>query len=62
MTLLRSILASVTEKDVKAGDGLVQQVKIYPLTNCAKQRFLDMTDVLYSGPSGRKAIGVRLAS
>jgi Protein of unknown function (DUF1254) len=30
MTLLRSILASLTEADVKAGNGLVQQVKIYP--------------------------------
>jgi hypothetical protein len=52
MTLLRSILASLSEKDVKAGDGLVQQVKIYPLSKAANpptQRFLDMTDVLYNG-------------
>jgi hypothetical protein len=32
MTLLRSILASSSEADLKAGDGLVQQVKIYPLS------------------------------
>ena len=52
MTLLRSILASLSEADVKAGDGLVQQVKIYPLSKAANppaQRFLDMTDVLYNG-------------
>jgi hypothetical protein len=29
LTLLRSILASLSEKDVKAGDELVQQVKIF---------------------------------
>jgi hypothetical protein len=52
MTLLRSILASLSEKDVKAGDELVQQVKIYPLSKAANppaQRFLDMTNVLYNG-------------
>jgi hypothetical protein len=52
MTLLRSILASLSEKDVKAGDGLVQQVKVYPLSKAANppaQRLLDMTDVLYNG-------------
>lgn len=32
VSLLRSILASFSEADVKAGDALVQQVKIYPLS------------------------------
>jgi hypothetical protein len=43
MTLLRSILASYSEKDVHAGDELVKQVKIYPLTdaNSSGQRLLD---------------------
>ncbi len=52
MTLLRSILASPSEADVKAGDGLVQQLKIYPLSKAANppaQRFLDMTDIVYNG-------------
>jgi hypothetical protein len=52
MTLLRSILASLSEADVKAGDGLVQQVKIYPLSKAANppaQRLLDMTDIMYNG-------------
>jgi hypothetical protein len=52
MTLLRSILASLSEKDVKAGDDLVKQVKIYPLSkapNPPAQRLLDMTDIMYNG-------------
>jgi hypothetical protein len=52
MTLLRSILASLSEADGKAGDGLVQQVKIYPLSKAASpppQRLLDMTEVMYNG-------------
>lgn len=52
MTLLRSILVSDAEKDVQAGDALVQQVKIYPLSKAANppaQRLLDMTDVMYNG-------------
>jgi hypothetical protein len=52
MTLLRSILASASEKDVQAGNALVQQVKIYPLSKAANppaQRLLDMTDVMYNG-------------
>jgi len=52
MTLLRSILASYSEKDVQAGDDLVKQVKVYPLskaTNPPTQRLLDMTDVMYNG-------------
>jgi hypothetical protein len=52
MTLLRSILASYSEKDVRAGDELVKQVKIYPLSKAANppaQRLLDMTDVMYNG-------------
>jgi hypothetical protein len=52
MTLLRSILASVAEKDVQAGDELVKQVKVYPLSKAANppaQRLLDMSDILYNG-------------
>ena len=52
MTLLRSILASYSEKDVQAGNELVKQVKIYPLSKAANppaQRLLDMTDVMYNG-------------
>ena len=52
MTLLRSILASYSEKDVQAGDALVKQLKIYPLSQAANppaQRFLDMSDILYNG-------------
>jgi len=52
MTLLRSILASEAEKDVQAGDALVKQVKIYPLSQAANppaQRLLDMSDILYNG-------------
>jgi len=57
MTLLRSILASLSEADVKAGDGLVQQLKIYPLSKAANppaQRFLDMTDVTGICRHGRR--------
>lgn len=52
MTLLRSILASMSEKDVQAGNGLVNQVKVYPLTQAANppvQKYLDMTEILYNG-------------
>jgi len=52
MTLLRSILASLSEADVSAGNALVQRVKIYPLSKAANpptQRLLDMTDVMYNG-------------
>jgi hypothetical protein len=52
MTLLRSILASLSEKDEHAGNDLVKQVRIYPLSNAANppaQRLLDMTDVMYNG-------------
>src|SRR6266436_5825676 len=52
MTLLRSILASLSEKDEQAGNELVKQVKIYPLSkadNPPAQRLLDMTDVMYNG-------------
>jgi len=35
MTLLRSILASDADKDVQAGDELVKQVKVYPLSKAA---------------------------
>ena len=52
MTLLRSILASASEKDVQAGDELVKQVKVYPLSKAANppaQRLLDLSDILYNG-------------
>lgn len=52
MTLLRSILHSLSEEDVRAGDALVGQVKVYPLSQVAnppKQRLLDMTDVMFDG-------------
>ena len=52
MTLLRSILGSLSEKDVQAGNDLVRQVRIYPLSKAANppaQRLLDMTDVMYNG-------------
>ena len=52
MTLLRSILRSLSGDDVRAGDALVGQVRVYPLSQAAnppKQRLLDMTDILYDG-------------
>ena len=52
MTLLRSILASLSEADVQAGNELVSKVRIYPLSkagNPPAQRLLDMTDVMYNG-------------
>ncbi len=51
MTLVRSIVASTSADDVRAGDALVQQVKIYPLAkaNPPAQRFVDMTDIMYDG-------------
>ncbi|MCS3894316.1 hypothetical protein M2171_003449 [Bradyrhizobium japonicum USDA 38] len=52
MTLLRSILASLSEKDEQAGNELVKQVRLYPLSkadNPPAQRLLDMTEVMYNG-------------
>jgi len=52
MTLLRSILASYSEKDVAAGNELVKKVRVYPLSQAANppvQRLLDMTDVMFNG-------------
>jgi hypothetical protein len=52
MTLLRSILASLSDKDVQAGNALVKQVKVYPLSQATTppaQRLLDMTEVMYNG-------------
>ena len=49
--LIRSIVASRSEEDVRAGDALVQQIRIYPLSqagNPPKLRFVDMTDKLYN--------------
>ena len=52
MTLLRSILASLSEKDEQAGNELVKQIRIYPLSKAANppaQRLLDMTEIVYNG-------------
>ena len=51
-TLVRSILKSNSEEDVRKGDALVKQIKLYPLSKAAnppEQRFVDMTDILYEG-------------
>ena len=50
-TLLRSILASRSETDVRAGNALVKQVRVYPLSKAAnppQPRFKDMTGKLYN--------------
>jgi hypothetical protein len=52
MTLLRSILDSGSEKDLQAGNDLVKQVKVYPLSKAASppaQRLIDLSDVFYDG-------------
>ena len=52
MTLLRSIVVSLSEADVRAGNELVSKVRIYPLSkagNPPAQRLLDMTEVMYNG-------------
>src|SRR5271168_4764420 len=49
--LIRSILASRSEADVRAGDALVKRVRIYPLSqagNPQEPRFIDMTGILYN--------------
>lgn len=49
--LIRSILASRSEEDVRAGDALVKQVKVYPLSKAGsppEPHFIDMTDKLYN--------------
>jgi hypothetical protein len=49
--LIRSILASRSEKDRRAGDALVRQIRIYPLAKAAnppEPRFIDMTGKLYN--------------
>src|SRR5450631_1450711 len=49
---VRSILASLSEADVRAGNALVSKVRIYPLSKPANppaQRLLDMTEVMYNG-------------
>ena len=51
-TLVRSIVASDSEEDVRKGDELVKQIKLYSLSKAANppvQRFVDMTDILYEG-------------
>ena len=51
--LIRSILASDSEEDVRKGDALVKRIRVYPLSKAAappQQRFIDMTDVLYDPP------------
>ena len=50
-TLLRSILASRSQADVNEGNALVQQVRIYPLSQAANPpapHFIDMTGKLYN--------------
>jgi hypothetical protein len=52
MTLVRSIVASLSEADVSAGNALVKQMKIYPLAKAANppaQPLIDLTDILYDG-------------
>src|SRR5271169_3737871 len=52
-TLVRSILASNSEEVVRKGDALVNAIKVYPLSEAGgppKQRFIDMTDILYEPP------------
>jgi hypothetical protein len=52
MTLLRSILDSASEQDLQAGNELVKQVRVYPLSqadNPPAQRLLDMSDVMFNG-------------
>lgn len=49
---LRSIVASMSASDVSAGNALVKQLRVYPLSQAANpptQRFVDMTDTMYSG-------------
>jgi hypothetical protein len=49
--LIRSILASRSDADVRAGDALVKQIRIYPLSKAGsppEPRFVDMTDKLYN--------------
>lgn len=52
MTLVRSILSSMSEADVRAGNELVKKIRIYPLSRAANppaQRLLDMSEVMYNG-------------
>lgn len=52
MTLLRSILASLSEEDSKPGDDLVKRVKVYPLSKAPDppaQRLLDISDAMFNG-------------
>jgi hypothetical protein len=49
--LIRSIVASMSADDTRAGDALVKQIRIYPLSKNAsppEPRFVDMTDKLYN--------------
>ena len=49
--LIRSILASRSEEDVRSGDALVKQIRIYPLSKAAsppESHFVDMTGKLYN--------------
>jgi hypothetical protein len=49
---IRSILASNSEQDERAGNALVAQVQVYPLAKADSppaQRFVDMTDTMYNG-------------
>jgi hypothetical protein len=47
---VRSILGSPSEENVRIGDGLVSQIKVYPLSRAADPaptRFIDMTGVMF---------------
>ena len=51
-TLVRSILKSESQEDVRKGDELVKQIMLYPLSKAAnppEQRVIDMIDILYEG-------------
>ena len=48
--LIRSILASRSEEDIRAGDALVKRIRIYPLSKASsppEPHFIDMTGKLY---------------
>jgi hypothetical protein len=47
---VRSILAGTTEENVRAGNALVEQIRVYPLSEAGsppQQRLIDMTGVMF---------------
>ena len=51
-TIRSNFSRQLAKEDERDGDGLVTQIKIYPLAkadNPATQRFVDMTDTMYDG-------------